>query len=166
MKRAAVGVGNLSMFDPFEVLRFEKCYSLDADVLEKRYFEAQKKSHPDRFTMASQAEKEDALKKSTALNQAYLLLKNPLQRAAFLLKAKGVEPLSHDSLFLEEVMVWNERLDAGENLKTELYGKEEALFKDLEEAFKKENDEKARVALYRLTYVQKMLKQCPGTQDT
>ncbi len=146
------------MFDPFEVMGLEKGYSLAVDELEKRYFEEQKKTHPDRFTLASGAEKDKALKKSIALNQAYLLLKDPLQRATFLLKGRGVEPLSQDPLFLGEVMVWNERLEAGEDLSLELKQKEERLFKELEDAFEEENDERARVSLYRLTYVRKLLK--------
>jgi len=146
------------MFDPFATLGFERSYSLDVTALEKRYFEEQKKSHPDRFALVSGIEKEDALRKSTTLNQAYLILKDPLQRAAFLLKVRGVEPLSHDPLFLGKVMMWNERLEAGEDLALELQHEEEKLFKDLETAFEEENDEKAQVSLYRLTYVQKLMK--------
>jgi molecular chaperone HscB len=165
MKRVDADVGNLSMFDPFEVLGLERGYSLDVESLEKRYFEEQKKTHPDRFTLASGAEKEDALKKSTALNQAYLLLKDPLLRAEFLLKAKGVEPLSQDPLFLGEVMMWNEQLEAGEDLSSELRHEEEQLFKNLGTAFEEEDDESARISLYRLTYVRKMLKQCSWVPD-
>jgi molecular chaperone HscB len=146
------------MFDPFEVMGLEKGYPLDMYVLEKRYFDEQKKTHPDRFALANEAEKDDALRKSTALNQAYLILKDPLQRAAFLLKARGVEPLSHDPLFLGEVMVWNERLEAGEDLSLELRHEEEQLFQRLEKAFGEKDDEGARVSLYRLTYVRKLLK--------
>ncbi|OJW46274.1 MAG: Fe-S protein assembly co-chaperone HscB [Alphaproteobacteria bacterium 41-28] len=146
------------MFDPFEVFGFEKHYSLDVDSLEKRYFEEQKKTHPDRFALSSEAEKDDALRKSTALNQAYIILKDPLQRASFLLKVKGVEPLSHDPLFLGEVMEWNDRLEAGEDLSLELRQEEEKLLKNLETAFEEKDDESARVSLYRLTYVRKLLK--------
>ena len=145
------------MFDPFNVLGLEKQYSLDAHVLEKRYFEEQKKAHPDRFALASGSEKEDASKKSTALNQAYLILKDPLQRAAFLLKAKGVEPLSYDATSLVQVMDWNERREAGEDLSSELRQEEEQLFKSLKNAFAENDDELACVTLYRLTYVRKLL---------
>ena len=147
------------MFNPFETLGFETQYPLDVGVLEKRYFEEQKKIHPDRFAFASKAEKEDALKKSTALNQAYLMLKDPLQRAACVLRGRGVELLSHDPLFLGEVMDWNERLEAGEDLTSELRHTEEQLLKNLEEAFEEKDDELARLTLYRLTYVRKLLKQ-------
>lgn len=148
------------MFDPFAVFGFEKAYALDLDVLEKRYFEDQKKTHPDRFMLSGADEKAEALKQSTALNQAYLFLKDPLKRAAFLIDVYGVEPLTHDFESLSQAMRWSERMEAGENVKPELSQEEEKLLKDLEEAFEEKNYERARKALYRLTYVQKALKQC------
>ena len=146
------------MFDPFEVLGLDKGYPLDFKVLEKSYFEAQKETHPDRFVGASDDKKREVLKRSGEVNGAYLLLKDPLQRAAFLLKAAGVELLSHDAAFLSQVMDWNERLEGGEDLGSELNQKQETFDKALEEAFDAQDYEKARVAHYRLTYVKKMLK--------
>lgn len=146
------------MFDPFEILGMIKQYSLNLEILEKHYFEEQKKTHPDRFVNAADEKKSEILKRSSEVNQAYLLLKDPLQRAMILIMAKGLEPLSHDPAFLSEVMVWNERLESGEDLRPELSHQEENYFKDLEDAFEKSDYEAARVAHYRLTYVKKLLK--------
>lgn len=146
------------MFDPFEIMGLEKCYSLDLTLLEKKYFEEQKKTHPDRVFIVMGDNKEEALRKSTFVNQAYLLLKDPLRRAEFLLKDVGVELLSQDPIFLEIVMEWNERRDKGENLQSDLKAQAESLFKHLEKAFQDKEYEEARHALYRLTYIQKMLK--------
>lgn len=146
------------MFDPFEVLRMDKQYSLNLKILEKHYFEEQKKTHPDRFVNATEEKKREILKRSSEVNQAYLLLKDPLQRAVILIEAKGLKPLSHDPTFLSEVIVWNERLESGEDLKSELSHKEEGFFEDLEDAFEKNDYEKARIAHYQLTYVKKFLK--------
>lgn len=151
------------MFNPFEILNLKKSYSLDLKILEKHYFEAQKKSHPDQFSRATHQEKADAVKKSTAVNQAYLILKNPLLRAEYLLKTEGLEMLSHDPSFLGTVMIWNERLENGEDLKPELLDEERNLFNALENSFETKDYEKARLALYQLTYVQKLLKQCEGS---
>ena len=145
------------MFDPFDILKLEKSYSLDLNKLEKHYFAEQRKAHPDQFSQASDEEKNTALKKSTMVNQAYLTLKNPLQRAAYLLKDVGIEALSHDPTFLGQVMIWNERLENGEDLKPELYEEEKTLVKELEIAFGVKDYEKARAALYQLNYVQKLL---------
>lgn len=146
------------MFDPFDVFGIKKQFPLDLNMLEKHYFEAQKKVHPDRFAPVEGDTKAEALRQSMALNQAYALLKDPLERAAFLLKERGVELITHDPLFLSEVMVWNERLEAGADLSTELRLEEERLFKNLENAFETQNYEHASMILYQLTYVRKMVK--------
>jgi len=150
------------MFDPFEILNLEKSYSLDPLILEKHYFAEQKKSHPDQFSRATPEEKAQALKQSILVNQAYQILKNPLQRAEYLLKSAGVDSLSHDPSFLGEVMTWTERLQNGKDLKPELLDKEEFLFNELENGLRDKDYEKARVAFYRLTYVCKLLRQSEG----
>jgi hypothetical protein len=86
------------------------------------------------------------------------MLKNPVSRAEYLLKAAGFETLCHDPSFLESVMMWNERLEHGDDLKPELLDQEKILFHELESCFKDKDYEKVRVALYQLTYVQKLLK--------
>lgn len=154
-----MGVGNPFMFDPFATLGLEKCYSLDMKLLEKRYFEEQKQTHPDQFVLGSPDEKAQALKKSTELNRAYLLLKDPLQRAMFLLKESEIEPLSHDAESLGQIMLWNERLESGEDLTVELRDEEETLLNGIKDAFEERDFEKVRVSLYQLTYVQKLLKE-------
>lgn len=146
------------MFDPFLSLNLEKSYTVDLDMLEKHYFEAQKKYHPDQFSQADEQKKRDAVRQSTAINQAYLLLKNPLKRAESLLRDAGVEILSNDASFLGQVMTWNENLEKGQDLKPELHAEEKMLLKELETAFTVKDYEKARIAVYRLTYVQKLLK--------
>ncbi len=146
------------MFDPFEILGLPRSFFLDMKVLEKRYFEEQKKVHPDRFALEESAEKARALRSSTHLNQAYLLLKDPLQRAGYLLKAASIHPLSHDPETLTKVMDWNERLEEGDNVSQELAKEEDFLFNELEDAFKSNEYEKANIALYRITYVKKLLK--------
>lgn len=146
------------MFDPFDILGLEKSYSLDTSFLEKKYFEIQKKIHPDRVFIVMGDEKDEALKNSTLVNQAYLLLKDPLRRAEFLLRDAGVELLSHDPEFLGVVMEWNERLQVDEDIKPDLEIQQEALFKLLERAFVSKDYDDARRALYRLTYIQKMMK--------
>lgn len=147
------------MSDPFVLLHLKKSYSMDLSMLENHYFEAQRKTHPDQFSQGNEQEKAEALKKSTAINKAYQLLKNPLARAEYLLREAGVEPLLSDSSFLGQVIAWNERLENGEDLKAELLQEEKNSLQKLEEAFTLKDYEKANVALYRLTYVQKLLKQ-------
>lgn len=144
------------MFDPFEVLGMPKSFSISLKDLESRYFDEQRKAHPDRF---SQGEKHAASKKSAVVNQAYLILKDPLERGIFLLKDARVEPATHHSEILMEMMTWRERLEAGENLNTELKEQERKILHALEDGFETKDYEMARLALYRLAYVQKLLKE-------
>lgn len=146
------------MFDPYKTLGLEKAFSIDLDALEQAYFAAQRNTHPDRFTLAGEAEKKNAAHGATLVNKAYTLLKNPLDRATYLLEARGVSLLSHDPEFLPKVMDWNERAEAGEDITSELAQEEAALLQELGEALEHNEDERATKALYRLNYVQKVKK--------
>jgi molecular chaperone HscB len=143
------------MSNPFTLLNMEPSYTINLKTLEKHYFEAQKKNHPDQF---SGTEKADALRQSALINQAYTTLKNPLSRAACLLKEVGIEPLRTDPAFLGEVMMWNERAETGEDIQPELMDKEHFLWGELETAFKAEDYEQARTTVYQLKYLEKLLR--------
>ena len=157
MKRAGAAVENLSMFDPFKTLNLNKKFTIDMKVLDKKYFEAQKKVHPDGFMAANQDIRKAAVNKAGEVNKAYSVLKDPIKRATFLLKLMGIRPLTHDPVFLGEVMNWNERLEAGEDLSQELNLQRDELLRSLEESFNKEDLRTANISLYRLTYVRNLL---------
>jgi len=150
---------NNAMLDPFVILGLEKSFALDIKFLEKAYFDAQKKTHPDQFVNATEEKKREAIQQSSLVNQAYLTLKDPLKRAEFLLKEVGINPLSHDPIVLEEVMGWREQVAAGKPIKQELIKTENTLSRELEGAFEKKDHEAVRRILYRLTYIQKLLKE-------
>ncbi|MBY0502220.1 MAG: Fe-S protein assembly co-chaperone HscB [Alphaproteobacteria bacterium] len=159
MKKEDADVENLSMFDPFAILNINKTFSIDLMMVEKCYFEAQKQIHPDRFINASSDIKKDAVQRSSEVNKAYHILKDPLLRATFLLENEDIKLLSNEPLFLAEVMAWNERQGAGEDLSEELKCEKELLVKELAASFECKDYERARTALYKLTYVQKVMKQ-------
>jgi len=153
-------------YNPFRVLGLEKEYSLGVKMLEKAYFEAQRQFHPDQFARAPAEVRIEAAEKSAIVNQAYRFLKDPLWRAEWLLKEAGVEPLSHDPIFLTDVMAWRERLEAEEDIREELLEIEKGLFKNIEEAFEKKDYAMANTILYRLTYVRKLLKEIRHAPST
>ncbi|CAG9460607.1 unnamed protein product [Pedinophyceae sp. YPF-701] len=64
----------------------EPCYDIDLAALEKAFKAAQFQLHPDRFGGASSAEQEVSADLSSALNEAYHVLKCPLLRAKHLLR--------------------------------------------------------------------------------
>jgi molecular chaperone HscB len=68
----------------FELLSLERAYKIDLVNLEVSYLAASKKYHPD-FSNSAIFDA-NALKLSAMVNQAYSTLKDPFQRAEYLLK--------------------------------------------------------------------------------
>lgn len=71
----------------FQLLSLERDYKIDLINLEAKYLTASKKYHPD-FSNSAIFDAE-ALKLSAKVNQAYSTLKDPYQRAEYLLKLES-----------------------------------------------------------------------------
>ena len=91
-------------------------FDLDLKALETNFRAIQSASHPDRFVTATTAEKLQSMQTSTLANEAYLTLKSPALRAAYLLTLQGINATSetntkmpHD--FLMQQMQWRESLE-------------------------------------------------------
>ncbi len=77
--------------DHFARLGFDRIYDLDPKAVETRYFELQRRLHPDRFAMKSPKERALSQAQATSLNEAYETLMDPLARAVYLLRLSGIE---------------------------------------------------------------------------
>ncbi|MDO8608595.1 MAG: Fe-S protein assembly co-chaperone HscB [Phaeospirillum sp.] len=75
--------------DHYTRLGMAATFDIDLDVLQRQYFGFQRRLHPDRFAAKSAKEKALSQSQATALNEAYETLKDPLKRAAYLLKLWG-----------------------------------------------------------------------------
>jgi molecular chaperone HscB len=64
---------------------------IDLKALEKEFYAQSRRLHPDRFAARPLAEQEAALAQSSALNDAYRTLKDPILRTQYLLTLEGVE---------------------------------------------------------------------------
>ena len=64
-------------------------FEVDGALLERRYFDRQRKLHPDRFTARPAKEREFSLQHSANLNEAYQTLRTPVRRAEYLLALHG-----------------------------------------------------------------------------
>ena len=91
-------------------------FDLDLKALETNFRAIQSASHPDRFVTASTAEKLQSMQTATLANEAYLTLKSPALRAAYLLDLQGINAISetntkmpHD--FLMQQMEWREAME-------------------------------------------------------
>jgi molecular chaperone HscB len=100
----------------FELFDLPVSLNVDKSRLAKKYFELQKKYHPDYFIQATEAEQEEALEKSSAVNKALKILKDKDSTIKYLLQLKGLleeeEKYQLPPDFLMEVMELNEELTA------------------------------------------------------
>jgi len=64
---------------------------VDAAALEQGYREIQSRIHPDRFAGSGDAERRASMQWTTRVNEAYRTLKDPVQRAKYLLELNGVD---------------------------------------------------------------------------
>lgn len=102
----------------FELFGFEEKPFADRSLVTKKYFELQKKYHPDFFTNESESDKEDALEQSAHVNKAFNIFKDPEKTIEYFLKQKGVlaenEKYNLPPAFLMEMMEMNEELEGKE----------------------------------------------------
>jgi len=75
----------------FELFGLPAAFGLDSVALDQAYREIQSRVHPDRFAHAGDAERRASLQWTTRVNEAYRILKNPVQRAKHLLELHGID---------------------------------------------------------------------------
>ncbi len=81
--------------DHFARLGIPVSFDVDRAALERGYFGFQRIVHPDRFAAKSPREKALSQAHAVAVNDAWEALRDPLSRAAYLLKLRGM-PLPSD----------------------------------------------------------------------
>lgn len=97
----------------FELLGLPVGYALDSARLERSYRDLQTRVHPDRHAAASEAERRVAMQWATRANEAYRTLRDPLERARYLLHLKGYDTGEESNTamppdFLVQQMEWRE----------------------------------------------------------
>lgn len=100
----------------FQLFGLSPRYVLDNSVLEKTWRELAAKVHPDRYATASPAERRVAMQWASTINEAYRVLKTPLNRARYLCELSGCDLQAEnntrmDEDFLIRQMEWREQLD-------------------------------------------------------
>jgi molecular chaperone HscB len=102
----------------FDVLGVPQKFHLHADELEKQFLTLSKQYHPDRFAKAPPHERLQAVQRTTELNDAYKVLRDPVRRAEYLCKLHGldvadekIESVKASPELLAEMMELNEQLD-------------------------------------------------------
>ncbi len=98
----------------FELFGLPVSFKIDRSKLAEKYFELQKKYHPDFFTQATEHEQEQALEISSQLNKALKIFKNEEETIKYVLQLKGLleeeEKYQLPPEFLMAMMELNEEL--------------------------------------------------------
>jgi molecular chaperone HscB len=174
-----------AQLDHFRRLGLEPDFDLDLDVVEKRYLGFQRAIHPDRFAIRPAKERAFAESQAVALNEAYETLKDPLRRAAYLLRLKGIdasvskdETVRDPELLMEamearEVLMEATSLAKVEKLQAKAGADAIAILSELSKAFASDDLRAANRLTTRLKYLRKYLdetrarhialEQAPGT---
>jgi|SRR5579863_1347535 molecular chaperone HscB len=102
--------------DYFAVFGLPRRLWLEMSVLEHKFLQLSWKLHPDNFVNAPDAERDLSLKRSSELNDAYRVLRDPVARVEYLLEIEGERKEGQKKQqappeLLEEVFELNESLD-------------------------------------------------------
>ena len=104
--------------DYFSFFSLPRKLSIDLADLERRFRRLSRQFHPDFFYGASPVERVASLERSSYLNDAYRILREPMDRAEYLLKLEGLpagdrhqDSRELEPGLLEEVFALNEELD-------------------------------------------------------
>lgn len=101
----------------FELFGLPTSFRIDADALDRAYRALQAEVHPDRHAGGSDVDRRIAMQTSTRVNAAYQALKDPIERARYLLQLRGIDALEETDTklsieFLEQQLTRRERAAA------------------------------------------------------
>src|ERR1700760_32832 len=102
--------------DHFSLFGLPRKLWIEMPSLEQKFLQLSWKLHPDNFVNASPEEQADSLKRSSALNDAYRVLRDPVARVEYLLEIEGARKEGKEKQqappeLLEEVFELNESPD-------------------------------------------------------
>ena len=152
----------------FELVGLPVSFDIDAELLNARYLDLQKEVHPDRFASSTEHEKRLSMQWATLINTAHATLKDPLQRAVYLLEMQDVElahnPVLPPAFLMEQIELREQLEEIEESASLEAL---DSFRKQAEEVKKKverefadaiESDIKqAETAVYELQFITKLL---------
>lgn len=154
--------------DHFQRLGLERGFAVETAELDRRYFALQRQLHPDRFVKKSPRERAVSQSQAASLNEAYETLRDPLDRAVYLLRLQGIElePASgqtiSDPALLMEAMEMREALseavdaEAVQAVAAQVEADRQAALDLLAHAFAAEDRKAARTQTLRLKYLTKL----------
>ena len=123
--------------DFFQLFNLPAAFKIDSTALERNFLALQAQVHPDKFAHLSEAERRLSMQWATRVNEGYQTLRNPLNRARYLLLQHGVDTQEESNTampmdFLVQQMEWREALDAARQ------SKDSAALEDMEQRMQHE----------------------------
>jgi molecular chaperone HscB len=156
--------------DHFARLGLPAALDLDPATLDRAYFAGQRQWHPDRFANRPAEERVRASVEAAALNDAYRTLKDPLERAVYLARLKGIElpgdgktiddpDLLMEAMEAREALHEAETSDAVDALAGKVRSDMQAALAELASLFLAKDKTAIRKALLRLRYLDKFVEE-------
>jgi len=154
--------------DHFTRLDLDAGFDIDAAILDRRYFDCQRRLHPDRFASRGARERALSQQQATCVNEAYETLKDPLRRADYLIHLRGTEALPEgcnlvndqelllESLELREALAEAETLADVDSLHRRALDDIRDCVSRLSDAFASADLEQASLLTTRLKYLRKL----------
>ncbi len=156
----------------FELFELPVSFKIDKSKLAQKYFELQKKTHPDFFAKGTEHEQEQALEISSQLNKALKIFKNEDQTIKYVLQLKELleeeEKYQLPPAFLMEMMELNEELtqDSAQqitDLQDQLYTEVQPIIENYDDATASTADLlKLKEYYYKKKYLQRILDRLDG----
>lgn len=102
--------------DYFKLFGLPSRFAIDNDALDATWRRLAAHVHPDRYATAGAAERRVAMQWASTINDAYRILKSPIDRARYLCERAGCDLQTEnntrmDGEFLMRQMEWREQLD-------------------------------------------------------
>jgi len=154
----------------YELFELDVTAVADKTFVSKKYIELQKKFHPDFFTNENEADKENALEQSAAINKGFNILSNKEKTIEYFLEIKGIitadEKYHLPPDFLMEMMELNEAIDEDNtNTVKQINAFENALNNDVSQLLLKGNSislpeedlQKLKEYYYKKKYLKRIL---------
>lgn len=165
---------NILSLNFFELFEIPVAYDIDLNELQQKYTALQQAVHPDKFASASDQEKRLSMQQTSHINEACQTLKDPVARAVYLLKLKGVDinldnETTMDMAFLMEQMEMREKLADMrqqddplaqlDKLAAEVKSKMAEMTRQFSAAYENNELEEARELIRKLQFMQKAKKE-------
>lgn len=80
-----------SIPDYFSLFGIPRRFGIDRAVLERRFYELSRETHPDRFAAAGPARLREAMERMSLLNEGYRVLKDPAELREYFLRIEGFD---------------------------------------------------------------------------